>query len=171
MIRLLTLQAVERLRQRRVAIDPLAAATSALRTGPEWFDDVDPATQFALLWIEHASPDKAVSVVLADAARVGYRIGRLYLGDAERPILGMPSFADTFADALFRACVGIDQATFFDALPEDMTISNIVAAQSLAARWGSQFEKDREESLGSICVFGVDTGTALALAEQQLSEL
>lgn len=170
MIRL-TLEAVERFRCIETGLDPVQAAVVAMRTYPDWYDDVDPATQFALLWFETASPDAAVSIVLADCARVGYRIGRLYLGDGNPPVLGMPSFADTFADALFRASVDIDHADFFDALPEDVTIANVVAAQSLSSRWRGQFSAEREESLGSICLFGVDTGTALALAEQQLSEL
>jgi hypothetical protein len=173
-MRLLTVQAVECFEHASPGVEPGTAATLALRTPPAWFDDVDPATQFALVWYESASPDPELSRILADSVRVGYRIGRIYLDDVEPaapPALGMSSFSDVFAEALFRATLDVDHAAFFDALPDDVTIANVVASQALAARWRHLLPDSTQHGLASACLFGVDTGTALALAERQLADL
>src|SRR5262249_29867162 len=66
-MRLLTPEVVDRFQRREHHVDPERAAEIALRPPPQWYDEVDPATQFALAWYETASSDEKLSSMFADS--------------------------------------------------------------------------------------------------------
>jgi hypothetical protein len=147
---------------------PGACAAEALRASSNWFDGIEPATRWVLVWYETVCDEAALRPAMSDGTRTGYRLGRLLLGDDAQPSLGLVSYTDLFAEAMFEATVSIDHPTFFEALPESTKVEAVVASHTVRRRWEPMVPAEAHQRLSAASLFGIDAGLALALAEHVL---
>ncbi len=80
---------------------PMRLAYDTLRTEPLWFDGVDPATGWAITLLRDGVdwPGELEDRV-RPAVWLGYRMGRIGLGDGPHPSFDRPELTDLFGAAL-----------------------------------------------------------------------
>jgi hypothetical protein len=83
-----------------------------------WYDGLDPATAWCLVWIAPPSPPHALITALGVASRFGYRHARLILGSDAHPAFSVPDRVDDEAEALFDAAARLASSRELSRLPD-----------------------------------------------------
>jgi hypothetical protein len=131
-----------------------------------WYDGLDPATAWCLVWIAPPNPPHGSSTALGVASRFGYRHARLLLGSDGHPAFSLPHRIDVDAEALFDAAGCVASSREMRRLPVAIAETHERISRYTAEVVRGCTGLPREELVRTFDVM-LDFGFAIGLAEHQ----
>jgi hypothetical protein len=150
--------------------DAVESADEVTGTPTAWYDGLDPATAWALVWIADTATTPTAGELISMAGRFGYRHARLLLGPDGHPEYSDPRTFDIVAELVLRLAAELSPSPTFYALPSEV----FACHRHLARRIGDVVfndPPDRGELDGLVSVLQValDLGFAVGLVEAHLA--
>ncbi len=112
-------------------------AAEALVTDEDWFEGLDPAVAWVLVWLEREVAGDLDAELTGDGARTGYRLGRLVLEVADHPDLAGPEWCDARAELLYERTAETCTPALLSTLASDLYRALSLCACRLVHRHGA----------------------------------
>lgn len=145
-------------------------AAEALVTDGEWFEGLDPAVAWVLVWLEREVAGDIDPGLTGDGARTGYRLGRLVLDLPEHPDLPGPEWCDTRAELLYERTAESCTPALFSALTSDLYRAlSLCACRVVHRHDGDALSDDEALVHEAAALASLLSGLVLSLLEAELA--
>jgi hypothetical protein len=148
--------------------DPVAVADAVAGTDARWFDGLDPATAWALVWIEATPQQVGLDELVGLTVRFGYRHGRLLFRSHEHPSYSDPATTDVLAGMVLELASQLAPSDRFGHLPTGVAACHRVLAEHAAQAAADQLLPIPAARLTPVLLVTLDLGFALSVVEEHL---
>jgi hypothetical protein len=160
---------VRRLEAAVESSDPLATADQVTCTERRWFDGLDPATAWALVWIEVTPKHPGLDDLIGLTTRFGYRHGRLLFGGTDHPCFSDPATADVLAAMVLELASQLAPSPAFRRLPDQIATCHHHLAERAGQVVAREWLPIPADRLVPVLLLTLDLGFAVSVVEEHLA--
>jgi hypothetical protein len=146
------------------------AADAVTGTPTSWFNGLDPATAWALVWIADTGHAAAFGELVGMSGRFGYRHARLLLGPPTHPSYSDPRTFDVVAEMVLRLAAELVPSSAGTGLPNEiLTCHRYLATRTSHVVLGDTIAADDRERVLTVLHAALDLGFAVGVVEAHLA--